>query len=426
MNSKQIRFIFVPLGSAGDVNPMVWLARLVADRGHEPVMVIQTAMADYAERAHLRFRPTGSKEEQEQLTRNPDLWHPFRAFPLLAKHFPEWAREMLPVIRSEIVPGRTVLVGAGIAFAARIAAESALLPLVTVQLQPSIFMSPQDTPVLMRGMEHVKKCPLWFRKLVFRLSQWEADRQLAPSVNRLREESGLGTKARGILHRWGQSPDLVLGLFPEWFGPRQPDWPPQIVLTRFPLFDEATTRPCPPEWEAFSRSGTKPILFTPGSANMHGRSFFEAGMRACQALGQRAAFVTPFAEHLPSPLAAGMKHFEFLPFSRVFHQCAAVVHHGGIGTCAQGLAAGVPQLLMAMAHDQPDNGWRLRQLGTGDYLYPNQFTAERVQEKLKSLTTSVSVANACRNYREEMQRQMPTEAVADILERLALERTAAP
>jgi UDP:flavonoid glycosyltransferase YjiC (YdhE family) len=129
--------------------------------------------------------------------------------------------------------------------------------------------------------------------------------------------------------------------------------------------------------------------------------------------------VTPFKEHLPAALPHGCSQFDFVPFSRVFPRCAAVVHHGGIGTCAQGLAAGKPQLLMPMAHDQPDNGWRLRALRVGDYLYPGKFTAQLVTERLRLLTSSKDVAFACERVREMMQHQMPPETMAVMLEQFA-------
>ena len=125
---------------------------------------------------------------------------------------------------------------------------------------------------------------------------------------------------------------------------------------------------------------------------------------------------TPFKDHLPATLRDGYRQFDFVPFSRVFPHCAAVVHHGGIGTCAQGLAAGVPQLIMAMAHDQPDNAWRLRELNVGDYLYPRKFNANLVTEKLKHLTTSKQVASACQTVRERMHLQMSPQSLVDILE----------
>ncbi len=416
------KFVFVPLGSAGDVNPFIWLARLMMERGYEVSIVIQASMASHAERAGIPFLPAGTVEQQEAVAHNPDIWHPRRAFGLLARHFPIWGREMVPAIRQAVEPGRTVLVGGGIAFGARLVAEADAVPLATVQLQPAIFMSVHDSPVLMAGMERLKRWPLWLRRLVFRLSHLETERHLRRKVNRVRAELGLRQPTRNILSEWALSQDLVVALFPDWFGPPQPDWPKQVVTTRFPLYDEAELRSMGPALETYLGAGAPPVVLTPGSANVHARKFFTAGVEACWQTKKRALLITPFREHLPVSLPAGAAHFDFAPFSRLFPRCAAVVHHGGIGTCAQGLAAGVPQLIMAMAHDQPDNGWRLRNLGVGDYLYPKAFQPATVARRLNYLAGTPAVADACHRASERIRSQMPPQHVAKLLEDFARSR----
>ena len=62
-----------------------------------------------------------------------------------------------------------------------------------------------------------------------------------------------------------------------------------------------------------------------------------------------------------------------------------MVYHGGIGTCAQTLLAGIPQLLMPMAHDQLDNLSRVHDLGTGDGLAPKRFKAKQIAATLDRL-----------------------------------------
>jgi rhamnosyltransferase subunit B len=188
------------------------------------------------------------------------------------------------------------------------------------------------------------------------------------------------------------------------------------MATRFPLYDEAPDRALPLELETFLRAGEPPVLLTPGSANMHARKFFMTATDACWQIKKRSLLITPFKEHLPPALPTGCAHFEFVPFSQVFPRCAAVVHHGGIGTCSHGLAAGTPQLLSAMAHDQPDNGWRLRQLGVGDYLYPQRFQPAEVARRLKILIESPIVADSCQEMKRRIKQQMPAERVAEILE----------
>jgi len=409
-----VKYIFVPLGSAGDVNPITWLARLMAGRGHDGVVVAHAGMAHVPARAGLRTVAVGAAADHDAIVNNPDLWHPDRAFKLLAATFGARAREVIPAIRAEVVPGKTVVVAAAIAVGARIVAEADGVPLVTVQLQPSVFMSEDDRPLMDARLKILERLPRWAWHLVFKLVHAAIDRELAPQVNAVRAELGLREPVRGIMRDWWISPQRVLALFPDWYAPRRQDWPPQTVLTRFPLYDGDP--PLDAAAEAFLSEGAAPILFTPGSANMWGKAFFEAATAACVRLKRRAMFVTPYAEHIPPALPAGIRHFNSLPFSRVFARCAAVVHHGGVGTAAQGLAAGVPQLIMPMAHDQPDQAQRLQRLGVGDYLLPKRFLADAVASKLENLLASPEVKLACEKTRALMAAQMPPERVADILQ----------
>jgi rhamnosyltransferase subunit B len=190
----------------------------------------------------------------------------------------------------------------------------------------------------------------------------------------------------------------------------------EVVAVVHRPFDRTIQVAVPTDLAAFLDAGEAPVLFTPGSANVQARRFFEVGVEACRRLRLRALFVTPYTEQLPSPLPPEIRHVDYAPFSQVFPRCAALVHHGGIGTVAQGWAAGVPQLVMAMSHDQPDNGYRLTRLGVGAYLYPKAFTPDQVADALARLTSSPDVTRACRAYHDRMHRQMPAETVFHMLE----------
>ena len=79
----------------------------------------------------------------------------------------------------------------------------------------------------------------------------------------------------------------------------------------------------------------------------------------------------------------------------IFPRCAAVVHHGGIGTVAQALAAGIPQLVVPFAHDQPDNACRVRSLGAGDYIVPGKYGPAAAERGLQVLLKSSAVGERC-------------------------------
>ena len=160
------------------------------------------------------------------------------------------------------------------------------------------------------------------------------------------------------------------------------------------------------------------MVITPGSANAQAGRFIREAVGAVRKLGRRGMVVTRYPEQVPAELGESIEAFEYIPFARVFPRAAGVVHHGGIGTTAQCLAAGVPQLIMPMAHDQPDNAARVKRMGGGDYLYPKAFRAEVIAPVLQGLMESPAVKKACAKYRCKMGQQMTPDAVAEVIEEM--------
>jgi UDP:flavonoid glycosyltransferase YjiC (YdhE family) len=145
------------------------------------------------------------------------------------------------------------------------------------------------------------------------------------------------------------------------------------------------------------------------------KPYFAAAVEALQAVGRRGVLLTPYAEQLPGALPAGIVHFDYVPLGQLLPRAAALVHHGGIGTAAQGLAAGTPQLVMPLAHDQPDNADRLRRLGVGRELRPKSFSAANVARELQALDTE-DVRNACRTVADRFVGTDPLTKSCEIIE----------
>jgi sterol 3beta-glucosyltransferase len=83
------------------------------------------------------------------------------------------------------------------------------------------------------------------------------------------------------------------------------------------------------------------------------------------------------------------------PHDWLFPQMAAVVHHGGAGTTAAGLRAGVPSVICPFFGDQPFWGRRVAELGAGPQPIPQQrLTAERLAQAISNAITTPSIRQA--------------------------------
>jgi len=307
----------------------------------------------------------------------------------------------------------TLVVAHSLDFASRSIAEKRGLPVVTAHLSPSIVRTNYETGVL-SGTTDFSRLPRWVKGLIWRVvDRVMVDKGAAPVVNAIRARAGL-PPVRRVFERALHSPLLTVGLWPEWFAARQPDAPASFKQTGFPMWDGgAAAQPVSAEVAVYLAAGDPPIVFTQGSANIHARAFFEAAADAAKSMGRRAMLLSKFPEHVPADVPANVRHFAFAPLSKVLPRCAALVHHGGIGTTAAGLAGGVPQLIMPMAHDQPNNAHWVRKLGVGDRLMPKKFTGYRVANALAELLNSADVKARCAEAAAKCAAQ---DAIADTVD----------
>jgi rhamnosyltransferase subunit B len=376
----------------------------------------------------LEFIGVGSEEDYHRAIHDPDLWNPLRAFRSVARHL------LIPALRPvyELIaanldagrgspthgPSRIVVVAPATAFGARIAQEKLGVPLATVHLQPSMLRSVAD-PACYSFPDILRRLPPILRRLYYRaVDRLVIDPPIANEVNSFRAELGLAPMRR-FFDRWMHSPELVIGLFPDWFAPAPPDWPANVHAVGFPLWDESEVREPNPELEEFLAGGEPPVIFTAGSAMAQGKEFFHVSAAVCRKRGWRGLLLTQFPEQLPVQLPSGVRHFHYIPFRDVLPRAAAFVHHGGIGTTAQALAAGVPQLVVPLAHDQPDNALRVKRLGTGDYLQPRHYKEENVLGRLEQLMASPSVRDSCRKRANALAERTALSRASELIERVA-------
>lgn len=170
---------------------------------------------------------------------------------------------------------------------------------------------------------------------------------------------------------------------------------------------------------SFLNAGPPPIAFTPGSANAHGRLFFERALAATEMLGMRAVLVTRYRDQLPDELPSWVHYEPYAPYDLLAPRVAAFVHHGGIGTSATALAAGTPQLITPFSFDQPDNAARLKKLGIGDSVALNASGAKWARA-LSGLLNEPKVSEACDKIAARMALEEPAqEQIAKWIEKLS-------
>jgi rhamnosyltransferase subunit B len=413
----QLTILLLAIGSAGDVHPFIGLGLALQKRGHRVKIITNPIFAELAAKVGLEMIPLGTVEEFDLLRKNPDLWHATKGFHTVAGAICRGLRETYDAIVNNYVAGETIVVASSLGLAARIAQDKLSIPTVTVHLAPSIIRS-VIAPAKLPGLAMPAWLPLQLRKWVYALADTLViDRALGPAVNGLRAELGLAS-VRRIFAEWWNSPQLIIGLFPEWFADRAGDWPTQLRLTGFPLYDEAGVSDLPADLADFLSTGEAPIVFTPGSAMWHAHDIFRESVEACVRINRRAILLSGHDGHIPAQLPPTIRAFRYAPFSQLLPRTAVLVHHGGIGTSAQAMAAGVKQVVMPFAFDQFDNAARMERLGVAKVINPRKYRAREIAELLKQVLADVSMEARCREISRRFVGIDPVGQSCDLIESL--------
>ncbi len=401
-------------GTTGDMHPFFALGRELLRRGNRVTVCTNDIYRAAVERLGFRFVSTGTVAEFEASTSDPALWSSSKA------RVAAWKTLVVPRLRPQYqlvdreADGDTVIVcGLLTAAFARPVQEKRGVPLLTAVLSPQVFMSARDPA---RGLPVPRWLPYRGRAALLWALDKAIDGVMGPDLNAFRAELGLSPVTR-IRGRRVYSPQGTLGLFPEWFAPPQDDWAPRLSMTGFTLFDE-DRHEADPVLEEFLAAGTPPIVFTAGTGMRHGHAFFAAAVALLQRLGRRGVLLGKSGAQVPANLPPQVLHRDYAPLRTLLPRSAAFVHHGGIGSAAQALAAGVPQLVVPYAYDQFDNGERLSRLGCGLSI-ASLTELDSAEAALRRLLEDGAIGSACARWQGRMQPGSAAAArAADVVESL--------
>jgi UDP:flavonoid glycosyltransferase YjiC (YdhE family) len=413
------RIVVTTWGSLGDLHPYLAIALGLQQRGHDVRVATAEFYRSKIEALGLNFHPV--RPDVDVIVNDRERMQRMMTGRLATVRV---VRELLlPVLRDSyhdilhVAEGADLLLS-HLPWATRLVAEKTGIPWVSTMITPMGFFSTYDgtvMPLMPQGIHRL----LGPRVLgaLQRCGKW-ATRPWARPFDRFRTELGLPPTNEDNPLGDSHSPLRVLALFSPHFAPPQPDWPPQAIATGFPTYDRDEATPPSPELERFLQAGPPPIVFTQGiSSALIASRFYAESLAAAKALGMRAILVlgkNPANELRDLP--ADVLSVHYAPFSELFPRCAAVVHHGGIGTTGLALQAGRPTLVVPSAHDQPDNAARVARLGVGSVLPLRRYTAGRAVRALRRLLEEPAVAERAMVLARKLEAEDGVAGACDALE----------
>jgi UDP:flavonoid glycosyltransferase YjiC (YdhE family) len=427
-------------GSLGDLNPFIALALELKARGYEPLIASQNEFRAKILAEGIDFHPLRPGVEDVKGELGIDEQTIFRKATNGSSGLPFLVRRIaMPFLRRayedmmSATQGASLVVTHPSAFAARLAAENRGLLWMSAVLAPFGLMSSCDPPVfstapglaLLRELTGARFDAALLSMVKKVLDPWTAPFQ------QLRRELGLPPVVNPLFE--GQfSPYATLALYSKWMGDLQPDHPVNCDITGFVYYDSPAGAPkeLPEGLKRFLAEGPPPLVFTLGTALvMDPGDFYQRSLKIAQMLGRRAVFLgldkdsPEQADRLRRALPKSVFAAGYLPHSLVFPHAEAIVHHGGVGTTAQALRAGKPQLITPFAGDQPDNAMRMCRLGVARQLAPNAYTPRRAATDLAALTSDPALTRRAGEIGKAVAAERGAAVAADLIEALLQERT---
>ncbi|MCG8440650.1 MAG: glycosyltransferase [Caulobacterales bacterium] len=346
------------LGTRGDVQPYVALARSLKAHGHEPTLLAPRDFTAFIEAHHIRAAEPLDIDmgafAQEAVARGV-MRNPLK----IASIWRDMVEPMIAELLDKCVAaarGADVVVSHPKAYAAATGAEAAGAAHVLTALQPIIAPTAAFP------------CPgLWARDLggaLNRASYLPLRYGMAPyagPLNRRREELGLAPVSKQMeLDSFAGRPQLRLVAASRTLFDRPADWPASVHLTGA-WFLSSDNAPLAPELAAFLQAGPPPVYVGFGSMPAEDAKTLSAiVLDALSLAGERGVVLKGWAG-LDAPPREDVLLIDAAPHDQLFPRCKAVAHHGGAGTVHAALRAGVPQVTVPFYVDQPWHARRLRE-----------------------------------------------------------------
>jgi UDP:flavonoid glycosyltransferase YjiC (YdhE family) len=171
--------------------------------------------------------------------------------------------------------------------------------------------------------------------------------------------------------------------------PRPSDLGPHHAVTGFWYMDRLTDWRPPAALVDFIEAGPPPVSI--GFGSMQGacaEEITDIVVKALDRCGQRGVLLTGWGGLCPADHSDRLLAVQSVPHDWLFPRMAAVVHHGGAGTTASGLRAGVPNVIVPFMADQPFWGRRVAALGVGpEPIRHSRLTVERLAHAIRTAVT---------------------------------------
>jgi UDP:flavonoid glycosyltransferase YjiC (YdhE family) len=316
--------------------------------------------------------------------------------------------------------GVELILNTGLSFAGWHVAEKLSIPAIATYLWPV-------TPSRHFPAATGKIPPKWlpFRGVVNYLSTKLFNQMffnfLLPSVNQCRSDV-LGLKPLTRRDYWSldspTSPTPLIYGYSRVVVPQPPDWRGNQHISGYWFLDTAKDYQPEKTLYNFLTNGPPPVYIGFGSLVDHEREeITQIVINALKETHQRGILLGGWSRLGSGDLPGFILQIDDVPHDWLFPQMVAVVHHGGAGTTAAGLRAGVPSVIVPSFGDQFFWGWRVHESGAGPKpITRNKLTVVNLASAIKQAIDNDDIKNKATLIGQQIRAENGVEIAVSMIE----------
>jgi rhamnosyltransferase subunit B len=417
------RIVITTFGSTGDLNPFIALGLALRSSGHDVLFAVEANFEQQVSSLGFPVRLLIGDQAQALGPYSQQIFNSDRPLTSLKLLLDRYILPTLPAKVSElheICQQADLLLSVASQFAASIVAGRLQIPWISVILTPStlpsasINLQPMRVPLPV-PLQHLSNRFSWL------LGGMVLRQIVDKPVNQLRRTFHVPARSNLMWTGNLSSRFTALAVSPALV-PRPDDWPEYVRMTGFCFWDGALTWQFPETLKAFLHGGKPVVAVTAGTVAPAERALFvryyQTSIASILACGARALLINAPETMVSAEQREDVLHVAFVPFSEVFPACAAVIHHGGIGTIAQCLRAGVPSLVVPGGMDQPFNAAQVMRCKAGVWIPRKRYTARRGEKALKALLCTPTYQEQARTIQARVMQEDGVAAICAAVEQV--------
>ena len=385
------------VGSRGDVQPYVALGQGLKGAGHSVTLCTCSNFKSFITSHGLNYgymnddfmKLINSEVGREAIESGDNVFGLIKTLLTLLKESKALNREMFKDSWNAAQATKPdIIIFHPKAMAGSHIADKLGIPAVMAVLMPAIVPTGESVAI---GLPNLK-LGSWYNQLSYALLH-KGYHTYDDIINEFRQEL-LGIiklpKSTSPIQMANGKPIPVLHGYSELVSPRPRDWTDTAHVTGYWFLDRESDWQPPVELIDFLEAGEKPVYV--GFGSMAGRNPQRMANIVVDALHKakvRGIIATGWGGLDVSNLTETIFKIDRVPHTWLFPRVSAVIHHGGAGTTAAGLRAGIPTIVCPFIVDQPYWGERIYALGVGTKPIPQKkLTAKKLAEAIREVTTN--------------------------------------